>query len=151
MGPELPKPMAGHCQILVNNDTMFIYGGINRINATKFSNEAWLYNNETGWRKIPATNPCPNMVYGLPLVNYRPEETTFRPTCAYRLNDKGHKFKGVVIETIEGRMGLGISPRPCFSILNLNTYEWQFIEASLHMGIGGFLFRLVKILPCYVS
>ncbi len=128
-GPELPKPLAGHCQVFIGDGQVFIYGGITAIgfNETlngieqifKYSNQAYLWRDES-WLTIPHKNPCSNDM----------QDLAFQQPCTQRIVSNQSQ---IVIETFSKRTS-------CTSILNLNTYHWSMLnDAGVNIPIGGHL------------
>ncbi len=70
-GPDLPIPMAGHCQVHIGNNSVLIYGGVTSLNSSGFSyagfqikeysNLAWTWNSiASHWTAVPTESPCPS-------------------------------------------------------------------------------------------
>ncbi len=116
--------MAGHCQVFVAVNKIFIYGGITAINKSlhyEYSNEAYLWLNES-WLSIPKENPCP--IVGQNLAFQQPCAVTVQSNCTK-----------IIVVTFSD----GIS---CTSILNLSTFEWAILngkEGDTSIPIGGHL------------
>ncbi len=129
-GPDLPKPLAGHCQLHIDNDQLFIFGGITSItiNGTyrnyqvegfHYSNKAYLWS-KGNWLQIPEENPCSN----------DGQDLAFQQPCTTRV--KSDEIE-VVIVTFSQR-------KACTSVLNLNTLQWSMIDISkVTIPIGGHL------------
>ncbi len=129
-GPDLPKPLSGHCQIFINKNRVFIYGGVNSIHFNQtvtgqnivtylYSNKAYLWVNET-WFFIPEENPCLN----------KGQDLTFQQPCIEMIESNQTR---VVIVTFGNETS-------CTSILNLDTFKWSRIDdAETLIPIGGHL------------
>ncbi len=124
-GPDLPRPLAGHCQVLLCYGRVFIYGGVSSIYVDRtmqtfnYSNQAYLWVNDS-WSSIPVKNPCSN----------KGQDLAFQQPCAEQIISNQTL---VVIVTFIKRVS-------CTSILNLNTYEWTKVNnVDVLIPIGGHL------------
>ncbi len=127
---ELPKTLAGHCQVPVSNEQVFIYGGISSITLNEtfdgqvkqtltYSNEAFLWVNET-WLSIMNENPCSN----------NGQDLAFQQPCTKRILLNQTQ---IIIITFGNK-------NSCTSILNLNTHGWIIIDdTEVSIPIGGHL------------
>ncbi len=141
-GPELPKPLAGHCQVFIGIEQVFIYGGITAIvyNATlnaitqsfKYSNQAYLWNDQS-WLTIPHKNPCSNNM----------QDLAFQQPCTQKIISNRSE---IVIVTFRKRAS-------CTSILNMKSYDWSMVnDASVNIPIGGHLVTAIdKIRVFYLG
>ncbi len=124
-GPDLPIPLAGHCQIHTSDGHMLIYGGITAINMSfnanferyQFSNVAYLWSNKS-WSEAPNENPCSN----------NGQDLAFQQPCAVRDSN----VTEAIIVTFTER-------KACSSILNLDTLNWSIVEGGVKIPIGGHL------------
>ncbi len=126
-GPDLPKPLAGHCQLYIAEGKVFIYGGIttNPVNTTEwfintnYSNEAYMWSGDN-WFKIPKENPCSN----------NGQDLAFQQSCAQRI--KSDRIE-VVVVTFNKK-------KACTSIINLLSNGWTRINGSdVKIPFGGHL------------
>ena len=125
-GLNLPVPLAGHCQLNLGNEKLFIYGGLTAIDTVtingrlhypyNYSNIAWTYENKK-WMQIPLESPCPKMSL---------DQMTFQQ-CSL----KGHSD----IITLSHDYELETT---CTSVLNIKALTWIKVE-SMSMKLGGFL------------
>ncbi len=128
-GPDLPKPLAGHCQVFTTKGQVVIYGGITAITHNKsingevqyyqYSNEAYIWSHKS-WQMVPNKNPCP----------IKGQDLAFQQPCASR---KRLTEDEVVIITFR-------NGNPCTSILNLNSHAWAMVDSpDFNIPIGGHL------------
>ncbi len=120
-GPNLPKPMAGHCQLHLDEDKVFIYGGITSSNSSKlnYTNRAYIWSNGD-WSRVPMENPC----------NNNNQDLSLQQPCMSRVRDN---LKEIIIVTFR-------YTNTCTSILNLLTHDWTIvIGGDKNIPIGGHL------------
>ncbi len=109
-GPDLPQPLAGHCQVYIGHGKVFIYGGIksigNQIHGFNYSNQAYIWSQQ-GWSDVPTENPCSN----------NGQDLAFQQLCTTYGETK------VVIVTFSKR-------KPCTALLDLITYMWNKVSVN---------------------
>ncbi len=127
-GPDLPKPLAAHCHIFIDQGQTFIYGGITSVtsNATTTIIQSWEYSNDAyiwingNWSRIPQESPCSNA----------DQDLAYQQPCAARIES----------EQVEIAMVTFSRGKSCTSVLNLFTYAWSLVDASkVNIPIGGHL------------
>ncbi len=129
-GPNLPKPLAGHCQLFIAEGQILVFGGINAVTFNNtvrgqihqnihYSNKAYLWSNET-WSEVPTENPCP--IEGQDLAYQQP--------CTNRV--QSNQMDVIIVTFAKGNS--------CTSIFNLLTYNWSSVTGTkTNIPIGGHL------------
>ena len=121
---DLPKPLFGHCQVSLDENRIFVYGGTTSTsNGSKtllhYSEDAYIWHNHnSGWLHLPSKCPCPDKV----------STVSFPQQCVMR---KG-KNDIIITSTYEGG-------KTCASVLNLNNYLCDEIKTESELPLGGFL------------
>ena len=124
-GFNLPKPLAGHCQVRIAKDKLLVYGGVTSISILNYttpsyecSNQAYIMSNET-WSLVPMTNPCTNNGQNL----------AYQQPCTSRMHGNDTE---IVIVTFN-------QTNSCTSILNIKTYQWILLHTDVDIPLGGHL------------
>ncbi len=128
-GPDLPKPLAGHCQLFITTNTILVYGGVTVINTnnfmgqvtykTEYSNQAFIWSHYI-WSNISTDNPCSN----------NGQDLSLQQPCTKRAKAN---HTDIIIVTFANATS-------CTSILNLVTYDWDIVNVTnTNIPIGGHL------------
>ncbi len=123
-GPDLPIPLAGHCQLHVGDSNVFIYGGFSHLNNHSLpivhNNAAWNWKRSNdNWTRIPTASPCPPSRFFIHVMQQ----------CAWK-----QPFEVVILHQDY------VEATSCASLLNVETFEWiRIVETSTLLPLGGFL------------
>ncbi len=133
-GPDLPMAMAGHCQVYIGNNTVFIYGGVASLSGNtsvlngypvlKYSNLAWIGNGYQ-WSMVPTNSPCPS--------------SNLPPTIMQQCALKGNSEVAILHQNF-------LDFSTCTSLLNIKTFEWTKVTHSLtdDLPLGGFILQGIE-------
>ncbi len=134
-GPDLPKAMAGHCQVVIDNGKIFIYGGISSVDNKKSRNsynfihdeEAYVWSSGH-WLKVNISSPCPPSRQ--PIVALQ--------QCAAR----GSNEVVILSQNFENSTS-------CTRILDIHNLKWTRVSSMTNLPLGGFILTGINTMEVY--
>ncbi len=123
-GPNLPRPLAGHCQVHIDKGRIFVLGGITSLlpNGTQldYSSDAFLWYQDN-WITVPTKSPCPTENI---------QNLAFHLQCTTRIKLNQTEIVSVTIN----------ASNVCTNVLNLVSLQWFKVNnGNAKLPIGGHL------------